>query len=209
VAGGVDAVGVADGPGVVRAARGDAEQALVLADDVRRRGLLPLRAVPANICEPASSPAPGNWPTAQASVAVRAETALRVVADGLTLGTTVQVGVAAMAVPASRASEAPAASAAGMSRCRMLVPSWLRKRLGPAPDRRKQGCNGADAALKRTGSPWNNTFPGLGKGASEAAAMPRRDPGRPRLASILVPPIRALEATVDHAQVRGERETNC
>src|SRR6476660_723280 len=61
-------------------------------------------------------------PTAQASVGVRAETALRVVADGLTLGTTVQVGVAAMAVPASRASEAPAASAAGMSRCRMLVP---------------------------------------------------------------------------------------
>jgi hypothetical protein len=41
---------------------------------------------------------------------------------GLTLGTTVQVGVAAMAVPASRVSEAPAASAAGMSRCRMLVP---------------------------------------------------------------------------------------
>src|SRR6185312_210156 len=77
----------------------------------------------AKICEPASSPAPGNWPTAQASVAVRAEMALRVVADGLTLGTTVQVGVAAMAVPASRASEAPAASATGMSRCRMLVPS--------------------------------------------------------------------------------------
>src|SRR6185312_6857713 len=77
----------------------------------------------AKFCEPASSPAPGNWPTAQASVAVRAETALRVVADGLTLGTTVQVGVAAMAVPASRASEAPAASATGMSRCRMLVPS--------------------------------------------------------------------------------------
>src|SRR6201989_1674391 len=77
----------------------------------------------AKICEPASSPAPGNWPTAQASVAVRAEMALRVVADGLTLGTTVQVGVAAMAGPASRASEAPAASAAGMSRCRMLVPS--------------------------------------------------------------------------------------
>src|SRR5215472_14888081 len=87
----------------------------------------------AKICAPASSPAPGNRPTAQASVAVRAKTALRVVTDGLTLGTTVQVGVAAMAVPASRASEAPAASATGMSRCRMLVPSWLRERLVPAP----------------------------------------------------------------------------
>ena len=96
---------------------------------------------------------PWNWPTAQASVAVRAETALRVVADGLTLGTTVQVGVAAMAGPASKASEAPAASAAGMSRCRMLVPSWLRERLGPAPDRRKHGCNGTDLALKRTARP--------------------------------------------------------
>jgi len=42
-----DHVRVADGPGVVRAARGDAEQALVLADDVRRGDLLPLRAVPA------------------------------------------------------------------------------------------------------------------------------------------------------------------
>src|SRR5215470_14288758 len=107
----------------------------------------------AKICAPASSPTPGNWPTAQASVAVRAETALRVVADGLTLGTTVQVGVAAMAVPASRASEAPAASAAGMSRCRMLVPSWLRERLEPAPDRREHGCNGADVALKRMAHP--------------------------------------------------------
>src|SRR5215471_18392029 len=76
----------------------------------------------AKICAPASSPAPGNWPTAQASVAVRAKTALRVVVDGLTLGTTVQVGVAAMAVPASRASEPPAARAAAISRCRMLVP---------------------------------------------------------------------------------------
>src|SRR5215469_3620821 len=104
----------------------------------------------AKICEPASSPTPGNWPTAHASVAVRAETALRVVADGLTLGTTVQVGVAAMAVPASRTSEPPAASAAGMSRCRMLVPSWMDAGLGPAPDRRKNGCNGADVALKRT-----------------------------------------------------------
>src|SRR6201989_794181 len=37
----------------------------------------------AKICEPASSPVPGNWPTAQASVAVRAETSLRVVAAGL------------------------------------------------------------------------------------------------------------------------------
>src|SRR5262249_14739152 len=46
VARGGEAVQVADGPGVVRAARGDAEQALVYADDVRRRGLLPLRAVP-------------------------------------------------------------------------------------------------------------------------------------------------------------------
>ena len=60
--------------------------------------------------------------TAQASVAVRAKTALRVVVDGLTLGTTVQVGVAAMAVPASRASEPPAPRAAAISRCRMLVP---------------------------------------------------------------------------------------
>src|SRR6478752_5147103 len=87
----------------------------------------------AKICEPASSPAPGNWPTAQASVAVRAETALRVVADGLTLGTTVQVGVAAMAGPASRTSEAPAASATGMSRCRMLVPSWYVNYLNQHP----------------------------------------------------------------------------
>src|SRR5215475_6060820 len=93
----------------------------------------------AKICRPASSPAPWTWPTAQASLAVRAEMSLRVVADGLTLGTTVQAGVAAMAVPANRASEAPAASATGMSRCRMLVPSWLRERPVPAPDRRKHG----------------------------------------------------------------------
>jgi hypothetical protein len=66
-------------------------------------------------------------------VAVRAETALRVVADGLTLGTTVQVGVAAMAGPASRTSEAPAASATGMSRCRMLVPSWYVNYLNQHP----------------------------------------------------------------------------
>src|ERR1700747_3721987 len=57
----------------------------------------------AKICEPASSPAPGNWPTAQASVAVRAETALRVVADGVTLGTTGQGGAAGRAVPGGRA----------------------------------------------------------------------------------------------------------
>src|SRR5215472_7904515 len=86
----------------------------------------------AKICEPASSPTPGNWPTAQASVAVRAETALRVVADGLTLGTTVQVGVAAMAAPANRTSEPPAAKAAGTSRCRMLVPPWSDEGLGPS-----------------------------------------------------------------------------
>src|SRR5690242_4733723 len=107
----------------------------------------------AKICRPASSPALWFSPTAQASVAVRAETALRVVADGLTLGTTVQAGVAAMAVPASRASEAPAASAAGLSRCRMLVPSWLRERIEPAPDHREHGCNGADVALKRAPRP--------------------------------------------------------
>src|SRR4249919_2558582 len=89
----------------------------------------------AKICAPASSPAPGNWPTAQASVAVRAETALRVVADGLTLGTTVQGAGAAMAVPASRASEPPAARAAGISRCRMLVPPWLGEGLGPSNGR--------------------------------------------------------------------------
>src|SRR5215471_6386480 len=79
--------------------------------------------------------------------------ALRVVADGLTLGTTVQVGVAARAVPASRTSEPPAAAAAMMSRCRMLVPPWFDAGLGPAPDRRKHGCNGADVALKQTARP--------------------------------------------------------
>src|SRR5215472_317557 len=93
----------------------------------------------AKICAPASSPVPGNWPTAQASVTVRAKTALRVVADGLTLGTTVQGAGPAVAVPAIRASEPPAARAAGISRCRMLVPPWFDERLGPAPDRRKPG----------------------------------------------------------------------
>src|SRR5215475_11593219 len=89
----------------------------------------------AKICAPASSPAPGNWPTAQASVAVRAKTALRVVADGLTLGTTVQGADAAMAVPANRASEPPAPRAARISRCRMLISPWFDEGLGPAPDR--------------------------------------------------------------------------
>src|SRR5690348_415393 len=117
----------------------------------------------AKICRPASSPAPWTWPTAQASVAVRAETSLRVVPDGLTLGTTAQVGAAAMAVPASRVSEAPAASAAGMSRCRMLVPSWIRERLGPAPDRREHDCNGADVALKRTAHPGLTPSPDSGR----------------------------------------------
>src|SRR5947208_2540033 len=133
----------------------------------------------AKICEPASSPAPGNWPTAQASVAVRAETALRVVADGLTLGTTVQVGAAAMAVPASRASEAPAARAAGMSRCRMLVPSWLRERLGPAPDRRKHGCNGADVALKRTARPGLTPSPDSGRARAKLPPCHGETPGDP------------------------------
>src|SRR5215475_10905524 len=126
----------------------------------------------AKICAPASSPTPGNWPTAQASVAVRAETALRVVTDGLTLGTTVQVGVAAAAVPASRASEAPTARAAGMSRCRMLVPSWFDAGLGPAPDRRKHGCNGADMALKRTARPGSCRFTGASRQESGNCSSP-------------------------------------
>jgi hypothetical protein len=79
----------------------------------------------ARICAPASSPAPWNWPTAQASVAVRAETALRTPwAGGLAAGTTVQAGVAAVAVLASRRMEPEAARAAGMRRCRTMVLPW-------------------------------------------------------------------------------------
>jgi len=101
VACGADAVRVADRPGVVRAARGDAEQALVLADDVRCRDLLPLRAVP---------------PLGE-------DLQARIVADTLDLADRPGVG----------------------------------------------GGTRRDGVESRGG--WVNTFPGLGNGASEAAAM--------------------------------------